>query len=681
MDDSRNDTRDKAEAPLFSPEVQRFLERAPTPLAVYQQAGTGFRAHIVSEGMSAIYEMSRQELLDVLNSGNPMRHVIEEDIEPLWRAIRDFSQKDIPLNVAYHIRAERSRSLITVHGTGNHAFTEDGRRYSIICYEKVSDSAMSVLVADERKEHQVKEKSLSEITSVLAEEYMAVYLVDAGTKTVMPYRGDEQWNSLAATGIANYERFQDYCLDNRVIPDDAVLMRKEHNFDSILSTLQSGRTMSTIFRNKKGQYRRVRFVKVSEADGRISRFAVCIMDIDESMRTERERQRELEAARDAAEAANRAKTLFLFNMSHDIRTPMNAIVGFAELASRNTDNKPKLDEYLRKIRTASEHLLGLLNDVLEMARIEHEQVKIENTLTDVSKLFSGLSQIGKEIVGEKKLHVEYAIDMAHQWLYMDAVHTMEVFLNLMSNAVKYTPEGGRIRVSTREIPGDEPDACFVEFSIEDTGIGMSEEFLKHAFDAFSRERSSTVSGAQGTGLGLAIVNRLVEQMGGSIRIESEEGKGTKVIVRLPHKIGAPPDAVADALSDTPAASFEGKRLLLAEDRDLNAEIAIELLSLEGFQVDRANDGDVCVSMLSQAPAGTWDAVLMDIQMPKMDGYEAARAIRALNDPAKSCIPILAMTANAFKEDVDRSLAAGMNGHVAKPIRIKDLMKALSTVLQ
>ncbi|MBO4313447.1 MAG: response regulator, partial [Desulfovibrio sp.] len=245
---------------------------------------------------------------------------------------------------------------------------------------------------------------------------------------------------------------------------------------------------------------------------------------------------------------------------------------------------------------------------------------------------------------------------------------------------KYTPEGGRIRVSIREIAGDGPDACIVESIIEDTGIGMSAEFLEHAFDAFSRERSSTVSGAQGTGLGLAIVKRLVEQMGGSIRIESRQGRGTKVVVRLPHKIGSAPEAAARAPSDAPAVSFEGRRILLAEDRDLNAELAIELLSQEGFRVDRARDGDVCVSMLKQAPAGTWDAVLMDIQMPKMDGYEAARAIRALDEPAKSGIPILAMTANAFKEDVDRVLAAGMNGHVAKPIHLKKLLQALSAVM-
>ncbi|MCR5562473.1 MAG: response regulator [Desulfovibrio sp.] len=680
MNDSRDDTRTNEETPLFSPQVKRFLERVPTPLAVYQKVGNGFRAHIVSEGMSAIYEMPREELLGVLNSDNPMRHVIEEDLEPLWQAIRDFSRKDIPLNIAYHIRTERSRSLIMVHGTGDHAFTEDGRRYSIVRYERVSDNAMSVLVADERKEHQTKEKNLNDISSFLAEEYMGVYLVDADTKTVIPYRESDKSFSLATTGMTTFDRFQDYCFDYRIMPDDAVQMRKEHTFESILSTLQSGRTMTTVFRNKKGKYRRVRFVKVSENDGRISRFAFSIMDIDESMRSAREKQRELEAARDAAEAANRAKSLFLFNMSHDIRTPMNAIVGFADLAAIRKDSEGKLDEYLHNIRVSGEHLMGLLNDVLEMARIENNKVTIQLALTDGRKFLDDLSLLARETLGSKKLHLEFASDVTHRWFYLDPVHITEVVINLVSNAVKYTPEGGSIRIFTKELAGGGPDECIIEASVEDTGIGMSADFLKHAFDAFSRERSSTVSRAAGTGLGLAIVKHLVDQMGGSISIESTEGKGTKVTTRIRHRIGAAPDA-AKAPSDAHAVRFEGRRILLAEDRDLNADLAIELLSHEGIQVDRANDGDVCVSMISQAPAGTWDAVLIDIQMPKMDGYEASRAIRALNDPAKSGIPILAMTANAFKEDVDRALAAGMNGHVAKPIRLKNLLKALTAVLQ
>nr|MCR5562158.1 response regulator [Desulfovibrio sp.] len=560
-----------------------------------------------------------------------------------------------------------------------------------VCFGKIIDASGNVnfvvgfrdidAIMRDKLNREAEKETDRAVIKILAEEYLAVYLIDADTKTVIPYRENDLGRRIAAMAGMNYERVLTDCLAYLVRPEEADTLRKAYDFDAIMAVLQSGRTQSNIYRNREGRYRRVRFVKISEENGRIKRFAVSFMDVDESMKAERERQRELEAARDAAEAANRAKTLFLFNMSHDIRTPMNAIVGFADLAARRKDSEGKLDEYLHKIRMSSEHLLGILNDVLEMARIENNQVTIETVLTDARTFFSEMTQLAEEVIGAKALRFEFASNITHQWLYIDPVHTAEVLLNLVTNSVKYTPEGGAIRIFAREIALDGPDACIIETSVEDTGIGMSEEFLEHAFEAFSRERSSTVSSASGTGLGLAIVKRLVEQMEGSVRIESEQGRGTKVVFRIQHRIGAAPDVVVQAPLDESAVCFEGRRILLAEDKDLNAEIAIELLSEEGFQVDHAKDGDICVSMISQAPAGTWDAVLMDIQMPKLDGYEATRAIRALGDPAKSGIPILAMTANAFKEDVDKALAVGMNGHVAKPIHVKKLLQALSAILQ
>lgn len=400
-----------------------------------------------------------------------------------------------------------------------------------------------------------------------------------------------------------------------------------------------------------------------------------------SQKEELERQHEqLEIAVARAESASKAKSEFLFNMSHDIRTPMNAILGFTNFALE-TDDPAKQKEYLKNIDASSKQLLDLINNILELSRIENQKVMIEEDLVRVSDTYNELCTIFDSDLKKKHLIHNISLDIEHPYMYIDTTHYSKIFLNIVSNAVKYTPEGGIINVSFKELPGDAPNTCYVETVIQDNGIGMSKEFLAHAYESFSRERTSTVSGIQGTGLGLAIVKDLVELMRGTISIESQQGKGTKVTVLLPHRLGKAPAAErAQEMEMLDRSLFEGRRILLAEDIDINAMIATKLLSDKGCIVERAKDGVECVDMLLKAEEGYYDLVLMDIQMPNMDGYNAARTIREFVDEKKASIPILAMTANAFKEDRDKAADAGMDGHIAKQLDAVKMFRTIAEVL-
>lgn len=401
-----------------------------------------------------------------------------------------------------------------------------------------------------------------------------------------------------------------------------------------------------------------------------------------SQNEELERQHEqLEIVVARAEAANQAKSEFLFNMSHDIRTPMNAILGFTNLALESDDPKTQR-EYLKNIDISSKQLLDLINNILELSRIENHKITIEEDLINVKEECQKLCTIFESDLQKKQLRCTVDSQVIHPYMYADTTHYSQIFLNIVSNAIKYTPNGGAISILFREIAGEDPNTCLMETVIEDNGIGMSREFLAHAYESFARERNSTVSGIQGTGLGLAIVKDLVDLMRGTISIESQQGQGTKVTIRLPHRLGEEPEKKAsEELEKLDIALFHGKRILLAEDIDINAMIATKLLSGKGFVVERAKDGVECVNMLLKAEKGYYDLVLMDIQMPNMDGYEAAQSIRAFSDPEKASIPILAMTANAFKEDCDKAAEAGMNGHIAKPLDAAKMFRTIAEALR
>ena len=378
--------------------------------------------------------------------------------------------------------------------------------------------------------------------------------------------------------------------------------------------------------------------------------------------------------------ANLAKREFLFNMSHDIRTPMNAIIGFTALAQTHIDDRGQVEDYLKKISVSSQHLLSLINDVLDMSRIESGKVTLEAKPVHLPELVHELRDIIQAVVSKKDLSLTLdTVGVENEDIIADPLRLEQILINVLANAVKFTPDGGQI--SLWIVQKDTAPAGYAdfEFHIKDNGIGMSEEFQKHIFEQFARERTSTVSKIQGTGLGMAITKSLVDMMGGRITVKSEQGKGSEFTISLRFPIGeakteqTPPAAKASASA--------GKKLLVVEDNELNLEIASTLLKEAGFAVDTAENGKIAVEKVEAASADRYDLILMDIQMPEMDGYEATRRIRALPDTKKAALPIVAMTANAFEDDRKNALRAGMNGHIAKPLDIQKLFQVLSELLK
>ena len=395
-----------------------------------------------------------------------------------------------------------------------------------------------------------------------------------------------------------------------------------------------------------------------------------------------ESQKQLEQALQKAESASEAKTNFLSNMSHDIRTPMNALLGYTMML------KPKIKDeqllgYVEKMEQSGNLLLSIINHVLDMARIESGKMEVNEVYTRVDIDFEELISVFSLEAKKKNIRLLTSVQVEHGHIMADLTKIKEIFSNLLSNAIKYTPEGGTVQLNVRELPCSRTGYACIQTEIVDNGIGMSKEYLPKLFEAFTRERNTTVAKISGTGLGMPIVKNLVEMMGGTIEVESEPGKGSRFIVTLEHPIAdeahyKPQEQ--EAKSAQGAELLKGKRILLAEDNDLNAEIALFILQNMGLEVERVEDGAQCVSRLKEQPAGTYDLIFMDVQMPKMDGYTATQTIRALDDKEKAAIPIVAMTANAFAEDRERALAAGMNGHIAKPIDVKKLERVLLQLL-
>lgn len=388
----------------------------------------------------------------------------------------------------------------------------------------------------------------------------------------------------------------------------------------------------------------------------------------------------LENALKKAEAASLAKTCFLNNMSHDIRTPMNAILGYAQLMEDELKGKdlPETSEHLEKLQQSGNLLLSIINNVLDMARIESGRMEIDENYARIENIRQTLFEIFDDEAKKKNLALHYTINVEHEHILTDTTKVKEIFVNILSNAIKYTPSGGSVTINVDELICDEPGYMIVRTRVSDTGIGMSQDYQTKIFDAFTRERNTTMSKITGSGLGMPIVKKYVDLLGGTIDVKSEFGKGSTFTVTLKHRIadeGYYTEKHVEEL-ETDSGILEGRNILLAEDNDLNAEIAEAILERAGLKIERVEDGIQCVNQIMEMPAGTYDMILMDIQMPKMDGYKATQAIRNLPDKDKACIPIIAMTANAFEEDKRDAIEAGMNGHVAKPIQVDKLLSTL-----
>lgn len=516
-----------------------------------------------------------------------------------------------------------------------------GQAYSIILLLNIKKNMLEVIKFSDGVGHNIRKEDLS---NALRKEYIE--------------------NMIAPSFQKNYMAFTDIStMESRL---------KEHDSISCISQTIKGAWMSSMIVPQK-----------CDEKGNLSTVLLAISDVTEEKEHELEQDRILRNALSSAEHANRAKTAFLNNMSHDIRTPMNAIIGFTSLAAEHLDDREIIRDYLEKISTSGKHLLSLINDVLDMSRIESGSVKIEKTNVYLPDVLEDLKTIILESVHAKqqKLLIKQQ-DVVHEDIITDKLRLTQVLLNIISNAVKFTPVGGTIHILVEEKASQKAGYAVYSFCIKDNGIGMSKEFQEHVFDSFARERTVTESGITGTGLGMAITKNIVDLMGGTIHLTSKQGEGSEFIVTLECELAD--KTVQDKQSSCPKAEkkhldYSGKKVLLVEDNELNREIATEILKSLGLKVDYAADGMEAVEIMSSEAGNQYDMIFMDIQMPKMDGYTATREIRTLKDTKKANVPIIAMTANAFDEDRKKAIKAGMNGHIAKPIDVNVILQNLDRI--
>ena len=521
-----------------------------------------------------------------------------------------------------------------------------------------------------------------EIIAGLGKEYFSVLAVDLDKDQVFSYRESEE----------NGRIISDFCreCDNRwskIIPSYAKVMvsdttngefEKQLGLEALRSQ-EKDYSMTYEFKSETGiNYHQVRVAYVKKKDG--TRMAVVgTRNIDSLIKKERMQEEKLKKAYDAAKSANKAKTEFLNNMSHDIRTPMNVILGYNQLM-KSLLTEPKQLDYQKKIEQSGKLLLSIINNVLDMARIESGNMKVDENFEIVGGVVDEILSTFSSEAEEKGIHLSSSMQVTHKNILCDSTKIRKIYVNLVSNAIKYTPSGGNITITVEELPCEKEGYMKVKSEIKDTGIGMSKEYLPMLFEPFSREHNTTTGKVGGTGLGMAIVKKMVDLMGGSIEVDSEPGKGTIFTFTLMHKIADKKyysRKIETTESSDSVEKLRGKHVLLAEDNNLNAEIAVAVLEKTGLVIDRVEDGIQCVSRIEQLPSETYDLILMDIQMPNMDGYKATQCIRHLNDKKKAEIPIIAMTANAFEEDKKRAIDAGMNGHIAKPIEIDKLVSEIS----
>lgn len=594
-----------------------------------------------------------------------------------WEAVQEFIDKekllrdlenDRAVSVSFRFSFDERLVYYRLKATR----TPDSENHIVVTLENV----------DEEESAKAERKAIANrdmaVISGLSDDFGCVVYVDYETLSEVHYRFDPMFDEMVPgwSKIDNFGKRLDVLVDTVVHPSDRESFCAATEPAKVLDMVEREHMYFVNFRlqvNGEDIYYQIKFVKDENFKNHV---------IAGFHSVDAETKREM-ANLEKAELANKAKSAFLFNMSHDIRTPLNAMIGFTDMAVKNIDDKAKALDCLSKSKLSSEHLLSLINDVLDMSRIESGKVELDLNPVNLDENGEDYVPMLRSLAEKKNVHFEFVRhDIQNRYVYVDFLRLNQVVINVVSNAVKYTPSGGSVTVDITQIPSEREGYGLYQIVIKDTGIGMSAEYQQHLFDEFSRERTSTVSKQQGTGLGLAITKRIVDMMEGSIDVESKVGEGSKFTIRIPMRIQEHPEDVEQvrfAHSEEEPVSFEGFKVLVVEDNELNLEISKDILESAGVVVESAEDGSIAVERLKEKGPDYYDCILMDIQMPVMDGFEATREIRKMFPDKR--IPIIALSANAFDEDRRKSFEAGMDGHLAKPIVIAQLEDALKKFLK
>ena len=554
--------------------------------------------------------------------------------------------------------------------------------YGGLFYVFISD------ITEKRVQMEADKAVYTAVIDALSRAYNAVWLInDIATGSFSLFRADTSEGSIhtrptkEALEQLTYEDAKANYINNFVAPSDRERLRKELTLENIIANTSSKKVFGVVFKRVVGDkecYYRIEFAQVQLPNGKTG-IVAGFKDVDEDVRKEQEIQQVLRDAIDSANASSKAKSDFLSSMSHDIRTPMNGIIGMTAIATAHLDDRERVEDCLKKISEASSHLLSLINEVLDMNKIESGKVELNEENFNLSELVDTLLAMTKAQLESHHHTLKLDVaDVVHENVIGDSHRIQQVFVNLMSNAIKYTPDGGTISLTVAERPTNAHGVACYEFVFEDNGIGMTEDFQKHLFEPFTRANDKKTAAIQGTGLGMTITQSLVRMMGGDIQVKSRPGEGSRFAVTIYLKFLDVQNAEArkeDPLKNLEDLKFEGKRILLVEDHPVNAEIAKNVLQMTGLEVEWVMDGEAAVERMAGSNEGEFDLVFMDIQMPNMDGYQATAAIRAMTTYARR-IPIVAMTANAFADDIRKAKEVGMNDHISKPIDFKELAKIL-----
>ena len=529
-----------------------------------------------------------------------------------------------------------------------------------------------------------------EIINALSIDYTNVFMVNLMTNRIRIVRMNDVAGAFYSDELGEqyYDDALEFYIDVSVYSDDRDMMRMAFSRDNILRQLIKRETFYVNFRsniNNKLQYMKLKVVRIGDIK-ETGNFLLAFMNVDDEIEHEMKQKKLLQDTLSMAESASHAKTMFLSNMSHDIRTPMNAIIGFTTLALNHISEQAMVKTYLDKIKSSSNHLLSLINDVLDMSRIESGKMKINKTVSTVEKIVGDVDTVMQSQIQMK--HLEYSLIKRGNLtrpVMMDGLRLNQILINIVGNAVKYTPEYGKVQFMITEMPSISDNTSSYQFRIKDNGIGMSKKFLEKIFMPFERDENKAIAKIQGTGLGLAITKSLVDIMEGSIFVKSEEGKGSEFLVCFDLENAKEGELSVEEKKEnvyesSVIDSFKDVRILLVEDNELNREIATELLKSVGFILDEAENGSQAVQMVNDSPAGYYKVILMDVMMPVMNGYESTKKIRSLEDKAKSNVPIIAMTANAFEEDKNQAIECGMDKFVSKPFDINDLLVKLKEMI-